>query len=343
LNEDLIGDFARKQAERGEPQKQRPWQQKNRRGRTFLGRSAIQANKAAIGSGRAMAERCDDRKTRLYASGGISIPLVDRVWPPPRPLAIFGLNSTEQDHQTGRRNVMVQQAVIGLIGGMSWESSAEYYRIINQETRRRLGGVHSARSLMWSVDFGDIESLQHQGEWDRLAEAMKDAAGRLERGGADFLVLCTNTMHRFAAEIVEAVAIPLVHIADTTAEAVRAGGFQRVGLLGTAFTMEQDFYKGRLEAAYGLQVLIPEAADRRVVHDIIYRELVAGQILPSSREAYREVIARLIARGAQAIILGCTEIMLLLSESDSSVPLFDTTSLHAVAAVKRALAATERR
>ena len=232
---------------------------------------------------------------------------------------------------------MPQQAVIGLIGGMSWESSAEYYRIINREVRERLGGVHSARSLMWSVDFGEIEHLQHQGQWDRLAEEMKDAARRLERGGADFLVLCTNTMHRMADEIAGAVAIPLLHIADPTAEAIRRAGFARVGLLGTAFTMEQDFYKGRLRTAHGLDVLIPEAEDRRVVHEIIYRELVAGQVLPASRKAYREIIARLIARGAQAIILGCTEIMLLVSDSDSAAPLFDTTRLHALAAVERAL------
>ncbi|WP_256366584.1 aspartate/glutamate racemase family protein [Methylocapsa sp. S129] len=235
---------------------------------------------------------------------------------------------------------MPQQAVIGLIGGMSWESSAEYYRIINREVRERLGGVHSARTLMWSVDFGEIERLQHQGEWDRLAEEMKDAARRLERGGADFLVLCTNTMHRLAEEIAGAVAIPLLHIADPTAEAIHGSGFQRVVLLGTAFTMEQDFYKGRLRETHGLDVLIPEAEDRRVVHDIIYRELVAGQVLPASRQAYREVIARLVARGAQAIVLGCTEIMLLVSDSDSAAPLFDTTRLHALAAVERALTMT---
>jgi aspartate racemase len=234
--------------------------------------------------------------------------------------------------------VVPEQAAIGLIGGMSWESSAEYYRIINQEMRRRLGGVHSARSLMWSVDFGEIERLQHLGEWDRLADAMKDAARRLERGGADFLVLCTNTMHRLADEVAGAVAIPLLHIADPTAEAVQARGFTRVGLIGTAFTMEQDFYRGRLEKMHRLEVLIPDREDRRIVHDIIYRELVAGQVLPDSREAYRGIIARLIERGAQAVILGCTEIMLLVSDADSAVPLFDTTRLHALAAVERALA-----
>ena len=233
---------------------------------------------------------------------------------------------------------MPQQAVIGLIGGMSWESSAEYYRIINREVRRRLGGVHSARSLMWSVDFGEIEHLQHQGEWDELTRQMVDAGGRLERGGADFVVLCTNTMHRMADELAAAIRIPLLHIADPTAEKIKAAGFSRVGLLGTAFTMEQDFYKGRLERLFGLDVLVPDADDRRVVHDIIYKELVAGEVRPQSRMAYREIMARLVARGAQAIILGCTEIMLLVSEADSAVPLFDTTTLHALAAVDRALA-----
>jgi aspartate racemase len=233
---------------------------------------------------------------------------------------------------------MARQAVIGLIGGMSWESSAEYYRIINREVQRRLGGVHSARSLMWSVDFGEIEHLQHQGDWDELTRRMVDAGGRLERGGADFVVLCTNTMHRMADELAAAIRIPLLHIADPTAEKIKAAGFCKVGLLGTAFTMEQDFYKGRLEKLFGLDVLVPDTDDRRVVHDIIYKELVAGEVRPESRMAYRAIIARLIERGAQAIILGCTEIMLLVSEADSAVPLFDTTTLHALAAVDRALA-----
>jgi aspartate racemase len=233
---------------------------------------------------------------------------------------------------------MRQQAVIGLIGGMSWESSAEYYRIINREVRNRLGGVHSARSLMWSVDFGEIEHLQHQGDWDELTRRMIDAAIRLERGGAGFVVLCTNTMHRMADEIAAAIRIPLLHIADPTAEKIKAAGFRKVGLLGTAFTMEQDFYKGRLEKVFGLEVLVPDASDRRVVHDIIYKELVAGEVRPESRMAYCEIMARLVARGAQAIILGCTEIMLLVSQADSAVPLFDTTTLHALAAVDRALA-----
>jgi len=226
---------------------------------------------------------------------------------------------------------------IGLIGGMSWESSAEYYRIINQETNRRLGGVHSSQCLMWSVDFEEIKRLQHEGEWERLAESMKDAALRLERGGADFIVLCTNTMHRLADAISSAVSIPLLHIADPTAERIKASGFERVGLLGTAFTMEQDFYKGRLQQRHGLNVLVPDEGDRRIVHEIIYRELVLGQVRPESRQAYREIIARLIERGAQCIILGCTEIMLLVKDEDSAVPLFDTTTIHAVAAVDTAL------
>jgi aspartate racemase len=237
---------------------------------------------------------------------------------------------------------MHRQAVIGLIGGMSWESSAEYYRIINREVRSRLGGVHSARSLMWSVDFGEIERLQHHGDWDELTELMKDAAVRLERGGADFVLICTNTMHRMADAVAAAINIPLLHIADPTAQKIKSAGFSRVGLLGTNFTMEQDFYKGRLKDAFGLDVLVPEADDRRVVHDIIYKELVAGEVRPESRTAYREIIGRLIQRGVQAIILGCTEIMLLVSEEDSAVPLFDTTTIHAIAAVDRALASTPR-
>jgi aspartate racemase len=234
---------------------------------------------------------------------------------------------------------MSEQAVIGLIGGMSWESSVEYYRIINREVRKRLGGVHSARSLMWSVDFGEIERLQHHGDWDELTKRMQDAGLRLQRGGADFVVLCTNTMHLMADEIAAAIDIPLLHIADPTAERIKAAGFRKVGLLATAFTMEKDFYKGRLEKGFGLDVLVPDADDRRLVHEIIYKELVAGEVRPESRMVYREVIARLIAGGAQAIILGCTEIMLLVSSEDSSVPLFDTTTIHALAAVDRALAA----
>ncbi len=232
---------------------------------------------------------------------------------------------------------MTDQAVIGLIGGMSWESSVHYYRLINEGVRDRLGGVASARSLMWSFDFAAIEALQRAGDWDALGGHMADAARTLERGGADFLVLCTNTMHRCAGAIEDAVAIPLLHIADPTAEAIQAAGLTRVGLLGTAFTMEQDFYRGRLESKFGLEVLVPDAEDRKAVHDIIYRELVTGQVLDASREAYRAVIRRLVDRGAQGVILGCTEIMLLIGQDDSPVPIFDTTTLHAMAAVERAV------
>ena len=225
---------------------------------------------------------------------------------------------------------------IGLIGGMSWESSAQYYAIINREMQRRLGGVHSARSLMLSVDFGEIAELQKAGDWQILTAEMIAAAQALERGGADFVLLCTNTMHRMADEMAAAIAIPLLHIVDPTAEALKAAGIGRVGLLGTAFTIEQGFYKGRL-ADHGFDVLVPEADDRAIVHRIIYDELVKGVVSEPSRTLYRQVIARLIAEGAEAIILGCTEIMLLVREEDSTVPLFDTTTLHAMAAVDRSL------
>ena len=226
---------------------------------------------------------------------------------------------------------------IGLIGGMSWESSVHYYRIINQAVRTRLGGAHSARSLMLSVDFGEIERLQHAGDWTALASAMVEAARALERGGADFLLICTNTMHKLADEVAAIVMLPLLHIADPTGEAVRAAGHRRVGLLGTAFTMEQAFYRDRLTAKYGLDVIVPDDVDRAIVHRIIYDELVAGRVLDGSRAIYSDVIARLVARGAEAVILGCTEIMLLVEAHDSAVPLFDTTKLHALAAVDRAL------
>jgi aspartate racemase len=229
------------------------------------------------------------------------------------------------------------QKMIGLIGGMSWESSAQYYRLINEGVRDRVGGVASARTLMWSFDFAEIEALQHAGDWDALAGKLVTASKALQKGGADFLVLCTNTMHRCAWAVDAAVKIPLLHIADPTATAIQAAGLTKVGLLGTAFTMEQDFYRGRLEDKFGLEVLIPEAQDRKAVHEIIYRELVTGQVLDASREVYKAVIQRLVARGAQGIILGCTEIMLLIGQADSPVPVFDTTTLHAMAAVDRAL------
>lgn len=230
------------------------------------------------------------------------------------------------------------QKIIGLIGGMSWESSAEYYRIINELVRERLGGLRSAQCLMWSFDFAEIEALQSAGRWDDATQEMIKAAQRLERGGADFVVICTNTMHRMADDVQAAINIPLLHIADPTAERIKKAGLSKVGLLGTAFTMEQDFYKGRLINKHGFDVLVPDDDDRKIVHQIIYDELVQGIVNESSRQAYREIIDRLVARGAQAIILGCTEIMLLIKQSDSPVPVYDTTAIHAEAAVEHSLA-----
>jgi len=228
---------------------------------------------------------------------------------------------------------------IGLIGGMSWESSIQYYRVINEAVRERLGGLHSAESLMFSVDFAAIESLQREGRWDEAAVVLAEAARRLERGGAAFLVLCTNTMHKLAEAIERAVAIPLLHIADATAAAIKAAGLMTVGLLGTRFTMEEAFYRGRLAERHGLTVLLPEAGDRAVVHRVIYEELVLGEIRTTSRTAFRRIMDRLVQQGAEGIILGCTEIGLLVNPEDSAVPLFDTTLIHARAAVDLALAA----
>ncbi|HVU14243.1 MAG TPA: aspartate/glutamate racemase family protein [Phototrophicaceae bacterium] len=226
---------------------------------------------------------------------------------------------------------------IGMIGGMSWESSIEYYRMVNETVKLRLGGLHSAQCLMYSVDFAQIEQYQHESRWQEAGQVMADAARRLERGGADFIVLCTNTMHKLADYIEQAVEIPLLHIADPTAQAIQAAGITKVGLLGTAFTMEQDFYRGRLTDKYGLDVLIPDADERAIIHRVIYDELVLGIVKDESREAYKHIIDHLVERGAQGIILGCTEIMLLISPNDCPVPSFDTTTLHAVAAVDYAL------
>jgi aspartate racemase len=225
---------------------------------------------------------------------------------------------------------------IGLIGGMSWESSAQYYAIINRAVRDRVGGSHSAKILMHSLDFGEIERLQHDGDWSSLTVQMVNVAKRIQAGGADFVLICSNTMHLMADAMAAEIDIPLLHVVDQTSAAIVKAGLKRVGLLGTAFTMERPFYRDRLAAA-GLEVLIPSDADRRDVHRVIYEELVAGKFEPISRQIYREVIARLVERGAQAIVLGCTEIMLLVDQSDSAVPLFDTTSLHALAAVDLAL------
>ncbi len=227
--------------------------------------------------------------------------------------------------------------MIGMIGGMSWESSAEYYRLLNRDVRGRLGPTASARCLLWSFDFSEIERLQRAGDWDALTAMMIDAARRLEAGGAGLLIICTNTMHLMADAVQAAVSVPLLHIADVAADRLHAAGIEKAGLLGTAFTMERDFYRDRLSARHGLSVVVPGAEDRAVAHRIIYDELVAGVVSEASRDAYRAIIARLVDAGAEAIILGCTEIMLLVQPEDSPVPLFDTTTLHAAAAVEGAV------
>jgi aspartate racemase len=227
---------------------------------------------------------------------------------------------------------------IGLIGEMSWESSAEYYRLINEAVKARLGGLHSARSVLLTVGFAEIESMQVAGRWDEAGAILAEAGRNLERAGADCLVLCTNTMHKVVDAITGAVAIPFIHIAAAVASAIQAQGLRRVGLLGTRFTMEEAFYRGRLTEQHGLEVLVPEADDRAVVNQVIYEELCLGAIREVSRAQYRAIMGRLIERGAEGIILGCTEITLLVMQADSAVPLFDTTRLHALAAVDFALA-----
>lgn len=226
---------------------------------------------------------------------------------------------------------------IGLIGGMSWESSIEYYRIINETVKEKLGGLHSAQSLMMSVDFAEIEKLQHEDRWDEAAQILIRSAQSLERGGADFIVLCTNTMHKVADQIIKNIGIPFLHIADATAEKVTSSGIKRIGLLGTRFTMEHDFYKGRLTDNFGLDVITPNQQDREVIHRVIYEELVLGKIVESSQQEYKRIIEALIAHGAEGIILGCTEIELLIKQKDSIVPLFPTSAIHAIAAVEKAL------
>ena len=226
---------------------------------------------------------------------------------------------------------------IGLLGGMSWESTVPYYRQINEAVKARLGGLHSAKIVLYSVDFAEVERLQHQGDWTAAGALLADAARALERAGADFIVLCTNTMHKVAPAIEGAVQIPLLHIADPTAGAIRHAGLDRVGLLGTRFTMEQDFYRGRLAGQHGIEVMVPDADDRDLVHRVIYEELCLGRIEQASRQAYRDVMRRLVERGVQGIILGCTEISMLVGDEDASVPLFDTTAIHAEAAAARAL------
>jgi len=226
---------------------------------------------------------------------------------------------------------------VGLLGGMSWESTAGYYKAINEGVKSKLGGLHSAKIAMYSVDFEPIEKLQHQGDWEGTAQILTDAARKVESAGADFLLICTNTMHKVAAQIEEAIDIPILHIADATAEMLLANGVQTVGLLGTAFTMEEDFYKGRLQKQHGLDVIVPNATDRKLVHDVIYNELCFGKIEPESKVEYLRVISALAAQGAQAVILGCTEIGMLVQQSDTSVALYDTTQIHASKAVERML------
>jgi aspartate racemase len=226
---------------------------------------------------------------------------------------------------------------IGLLGGMSWESTVGYYRAINEGVKNTLGGLHSAKIAMYSVDFEPIEKLQHAGDWKGTAIILSEAARSVESAGADFLLICTNTMHKVAPEIEKSIKIPLLHIADATAEVLVHEGIKTVGLLGTAFTMEQDFYKGRLSENYGLNVLVPNEEDRQIVHKIIYQELCLGKIQADSKTEYLRIIDMLANQGAEAVILGCTEIGMLVSQGDTKVKLFDTTAIHAEKAVEYAI------
>ena len=225
---------------------------------------------------------------------------------------------------------------IGLLGGMSWESTELYYRCINETVKARRGGLHSARIAMVSVDFHEIEALQHAGQWHEAGQLLAQAAAQVEAAGADFLLICTNTMHKVAPQIEAAIGIPLLHLADATAERIKQAGISRVGLLGTNFTMEQDFYRGRLQQ-HGLEVIVPEVADRAEVHRIIYQELCLGEVREESRQVYLDVIERLRDAGAEAVIEGCTEIVMLVTQQHTTMPLFDTTSIHAEEAVNLAL------
>ncbi|MGA3144997.1 MAG: aspartate/glutamate racemase family protein [Verrucomicrobiota bacterium] len=227
--------------------------------------------------------------------------------------------------------------VIGLIGGMSWESTVEYYRLINESVKEKLGGLHSAKCVLYSVDFAEVEELQRQGRWPDAAQLLVGAAQNVEKAGADFVLICTNTMHKLADPVQARIGIPLLHIADATAAKVGQAGIRRVGLLGTRFTMEEDFYRGRLADQFGLEVIIPDTKDRETVHRIIYKQLCVGTIRPESKAQVAGIMSRLVDLGAEGIILGCTELGLLLDAGDSRVPLFDTTRLHALAAVEYAL------
>jgi len=226
---------------------------------------------------------------------------------------------------------------IGLIGGMSWESTQLYYRQINQGIRQQLGGLHSAQILLHSVDFAPIEALQHAGDWDATAKILSQVARSLEAGGADFFLICANTMHKVADKVEKAVNIPLLHITDATARVLLADKVSRIGLLGTAFTMEQSFYKGRLSQQHGIEVLVPDARDRETVHNIIYQELCLGMVKPASKKTCLQIIERLQRRGVEGVILGCTEICMLVDQADTSIKLYDTTAIHAEQAVDYAL------
>ena len=226
---------------------------------------------------------------------------------------------------------------IGLIGGMSWESTQEYYRILNEETKRALGGFHSAPCILYSVDFAEIEKLQHEDRWEELTGIMVRAARTLENAGADFILICTNTMHKMADDVQKSINVPLLHLVDATAERIRQDELRKIGLLGTKFTMEQDFYKGRLSDRFGIEVIIPGNEEREFIHQVIYNELCLGVVNQTSKERFLEIIRNLISQGAEGIILGCTEIPLLVSQADIPVPIFDTTEIHAKAAVAFAL------
>lgn len=227
---------------------------------------------------------------------------------------------------------------IGMLGGMSWESTASYYKALNEGVKAQLGGLHSAKICLYSVDFSEIEQLQHAGKWDETADILAEAAKSVEKGGADFLMICTNTMHKVVPQIEAKISIPILHIADATAQVLVDNQVTKVGLLGTRFTMEQDFYKGRLTDNFGIEVIVPDDAGRTVVHDVIYNELCKGTINPDSKAAYLEIIQGLHEQGAQAVILGCTEIALLVQQTDTAVPLYDTTAIHANQGVQWALA-----
>jgi amino-acid racemase len=226
---------------------------------------------------------------------------------------------------------------IGLLGGMSWESTVGYYRAINEGMKNALGGLHSAKIVLYSVDFEPVENLQRKGNWEGTAKILSEAALRIEAAGADFLLICTNTMHKVVPQIEKAIQIPLLHIADATADVLGGDGIKKVGLLGTSFTMEHDFYKGRLEQKYGLDVFVPKVEDRKIVHDIIYKELCLGEIVTDSKRKYIRIIDDMANEGAEAVILGCTEIGMLVNQSDTDVRLYDTTAIHAEKAVEYAI------